>query len=235
MMVLVLKFSKPRFIMRSKATRATLRRTSFRPRVFIVLPYLLLVVFVLTWGEVDIKMRLDQFTNALLPGSLPVNPNVLNGLNVPGLHNMIQRIPPVTPTPSPYGAVFTLNWLSASGTSCFLAAVAAAILLRVKPAQFAATYVATFKQLKMSMVTIATMLGLAYVMNYSGMTSTLGLALAATGPTFPFLAPCSDGWAFLTGSDTSRPLFSNLQVVTANTLGLGQCSPHRGAPGVMSR
>ena len=186
------------------------------------LPYLLLVVFVLTWGEVSIKAVLDRFTNGLLPGSLPLNPNVLNGINVPGLHNMITRIPPVTPAPAPYGAVYTLNWLSASGTSCFLAGVAAAILLRVKPKQFAATYVATFKQLKMSMVTIATMLGLAYLMNYSGMTSTLGLALATTGPTFPFFSAVL-GWlgVFLTGSDTSaNALFGNLQVVTANTLGL---------------
>ena len=160
--------------------------------------------------------------NGLLPGFLPLNPNVLNGINVPGLHNMITRIPPVTPAPAPYGAVYTLNWLSASGTSCFLAGVAAAILLRVKPKQFAATYVATFKQLKMSMVTIATMLGLAYLMNYSGMTSTLGLALATTGPTFPFFSAVL-GWlgVFLTGSDTSaNALFGNLQVVTANTLGL---------------
>ncbi len=100
--------------------------------------------------------------------------------------------------------------------------MAAAILLRVKPKQFAATYVATFKQLKMSMVTIATMLGLAYLMNYSGMTSTLGLALAATGPMFPFFSAVL-GWlgVFLTGSDTSaNALFGNLQVVTANTLGL---------------
>ena len=74
----------------------------------------------------------------------------------------------------------------------------------------------------MSMVTIATMLGLAYLMNYSGMTSTLGLALAATGATFPFFSAVL-GWlgVFLTGSDTSaNALFGNLQVITANALGL---------------
>lgn len=224
-MVLVLKFWKPPTIMRlegdKEATLAPKRHSG--GEVFVAwLPYLLLVVFVLTWGEVTIKGVLDRFTNGLLPGFLPRNPNVLNGINVPGLHNLITRIPPVTPAPAPYGAVYTLNWLSASGTSCFLAGVAAAILLRVKPKQFAATYVATFKQLKMSMVTIATMLGLAYLMNYSGMTSTLGLALATTGPTFPFFSAVL-GWlgVFLTGSDTSaNALFGNLQVVTANTLGL---------------
>ena len=71
-------------------------------------------------------------------------------------------------------------------------------------------------------MTIACMLGLAYLMNYSGMTSTLGLALAATGAAFPFFSAVV-GWlgVFLTGSDTSaNALFGNLQVVTANALGL---------------
>ena len=141
---------------------------------------------------------------------------------VPGLHNMITQVPPVTPKPAPYGALYELNWLSASGTACFLAGVAAAILLRVSPNRFAKTYVATFKQLKLPMVTIASMLGLAYLMNYSGMTSTLGLALATTGVAFPFFSAVL-GWlgVFLTGSDTSaNALFGNLQVVTANALGL---------------
>jgi lactate permease len=224
-MVLVLKFWTPPTIMRLEGDKEATLDIKRHPgkEVFVAwLPYLLLVVFVLVWGEVDIKTAIDRFTNGLLPGVLPLNPTVLNGINVPGLHNMITRIPPVTPAPAPYGAVYTLNWLSASGTACFLAAIAAAALLRVKPKQFAATYVATFKQLKMSMVTIATMLGLAYLMNYSGMTSTLGLALATTGPTFPFFSAVL-GWlgVFLTGSDTSaNALFGNLQVVTANTLGL---------------
>ena len=141
---------------------------------------------------------------------------------VPGLHNVITRIPPVTPAPAPYAAVFTLNWLSASGTACFLATIAAALVLRVKPAQFVGIYKATFKQLSFAMVTIASMLGLAYLMNYSGMTSTLGLALATTGVAFPFFSAVV-GWlgVFLTGSDTSaNALFGNLQVVTANALGL---------------
>jgi lactate permease len=83
-------------------------------------------------------------------------------------------------------------------------------------------YVGTFKQLAIPMVTIACMLGLAYLMNYSGMTSTLGLALAATGGAFPFFSAVL-GWlgVFLTGSDTSaNALFGNLQVVTANALDL---------------
>ena len=186
------------------------------------LPYLLLVAFVLVWGEADIKAALNRWTNSLLPTGIPRSPTLLNGLLVPGLHNMIQRVPPVVAQPSPYAAVFEFNWLSASGTSCFLATIASAILLRVSPARFGRIYVATFKQLALPMLVIACMLALAYVMNYSGMTSTLGLALAATGPAFPFFSAVL-GWlgVFLTGSDTSaNALFGNLQVVTANALHL---------------
>jgi L-lactate permease len=128
----------------------------------------------------------------------------------------------VTASPSPYGAVFTLNWLSASGTACLLATLTAALLLRLRPGQVVKAYTDTFKQLAFAMVTIASMLGLAYLMNYSGMTSTLGLALASTGGAFPFFGAVV-GWmgVFLTGSDTSaNALFGNLQVVTANALNL---------------
>ena len=128
----------------------------------------------------------------------------MNGLNVPGLHNAITRMPPVTARPSPYAAVFTLNWLTAAGTACFLATFVAALVLRVSPSKFIDLYKATFKQLSFAMLTIASMLGLAYLMNYSGMTSTLGLALAGTGSAFPFFGAVV-GWlgVFLTGSDTS--------------------------------
>src|SRR6185369_7406168 len=96
------------------------------------------------------------------------------------------------------------------------------LLLGVGPRRFVRLYVATFRQMWIAMLTIATMLGLAYLMNYSGMTSTLGLALAATGGLFPFFSAVL-GWlgVFLTGSDTSaNALFGNLQVVTANALGM---------------
>jgi lactate permease len=153
---------------------------------------------------------------------MPVSTAGLNNLEVPGLHNLITRIPPVTATPSPYAAAFTFNWLSASGTACMLATIAAAALLRVSPRRLAGVYKATFRQLAIPMGTIALMLGLAYLMNYSGMTSTLGLALATSGGAFPFFSAVL-GWlgVFLTGSDTSaNALFGNLQVVTANALNL---------------
>jgi lactate permease len=223
-MVIVLKVWKPKTIMRLEGdgpvTHALARHTP--GQVFVAwLPYLLLVVFVLAWGEPSIKGAIDRFTNGLMPESWPRNATTLNGLNVPGLHNQIVRVPPVTPMPAPYAAVFTFNWLSASGTSCLLATVMAALLLGV-PGRLGAAYVATFNQLKYALLTIASMLGLAYLMNYSGMTSTLGLALASTGGAFPFFSAVL-GWlgVFLTGSDTSaNALFGNLQVVTANAIGL---------------
>jgi lactate permease len=188
-------------------------------------PYVMLVIFVLLWGEASIKPRINALGDSVIPASLPTVPAsglVAARLMVPGLHNMIERIPPVVPKPAPYAALFEMNWLSASGTACLFAILATALVLRVSPARLGRIYVGTFVQLKFALLTIACMLGLAYLMNYSGMTSTLGLALAATGFAFPFFSAVV-GWlgVFLTGSDTSaNALFGNLQVVTANALGL---------------
>ncbi|MEO8482010.1 MAG: lactate permease LctP family transporter [Acidobacteriota bacterium] len=171
------------------------------------IPYAFLVVFVLLWGYAPMKAWLDTTTSRLA---------------VPALHNLVQRVPPVTAAASPYAAIFVFNWLSAAGTACVLAAIAAALALRVKPAEMASIYGATLKQLALPMVTISSVLAMAFLMNYAGLTSTLGLALAASGPAFPFFS-ATLGWlgVVLTGSVTSsNALFGNLQVVTAQTLGL---------------
>ena len=149
------------------------------------------------WGEPRVKAAHRPLDNSLLPACLPTcrlrrceRPRLM----VPGLHNLITRIPPVTPKPSPYAARLQLNWLSASGTACFLATIATALSAGAAD-QVVKTYVATFKQLALPMVTIACMLGLAYLMNYSGMTSTLGLALAAHRLALPVLQRrASAGW-----------------------------------------
>jgi lactate permease len=210
-MVVVMKAWHPKTIFRlegdTQAGELKHRRHSGAEIFKAWTPYIFLVIFVLLWGYKPIKDTLNQWT-------VPVE--------VPGLHRTITRIPPVTKAPEPYAAVFTFNWLNASGTSCFFAAILTALVLGVKPGQFLSAYKATHKQLALPMLTIASMLGLAFLMNYAGMTSTLGLALAATGPAFPFFSSIL-GWlgVFLTGSDTSaNALFGNLQVVTANALGL---------------
>ncbi len=155
-------------------------------------------------GRPDIKLEAQHLADGLLPGFLPTVPDgLLNGLTVPGLHNLITRIPPVTNAPAPYAALFELNWLSASGTACFLAAIAAAICCACTPR--VRQHVRRDVQAAASaMLTIASMLGLAYLMNYSGMTSTLGLALAATGLAFPFFSAVWDGWACSSPAATRR-------------------------------
>ena len=233
-MAAVLKFWKPKTVFRMEGdTPPTLQLHGHTPGKILTawMPYLLLVGFVLVWGYVPFKLRLDQFSHGLLPSFLPVAPLPagvaaksadFNGLMIPGLHKLVLRIPPVTKTPSPYPAVFAFNWLSGAGTACFLAAIATAVLLRVSVGGFWGIYKATFRQLAKSILCIAAMLGLAYLMNFSGMTSTLGLVLSATGRAFPFFSSIL-GWlgVFLTGSDTaSNALFGNLQVVTANQIGI---------------
>jgi lactate permease len=170
-------------------------------------PYLLLVIFVLAWGNASTKAILDRVT-VIIPW--------------PNLHNLITRMPPITAQPTPYPAPYTFNWLSAAGTSCMFAVLATTLVLKVSPAQLGRLIVATAKQLALPLVTIMCVVGLAFLMNYSGQTATLGLVIAATGVTFPFFSTML-GWmgVFLTGSDaSSNALFGTLQVVTANQLGL---------------
>ena len=170
-------------------------------------PYVLLVLFVLLWGQTDIKAALDSVTSKF---------------GWPGLHNLVIRTPPVVGKNSPYGAIFTFNWLTASGTACMFATLCTAMVLRFSLSRFVGLLGAVSRQLAFSMLTIASVLGLAFLMNYSGATATLGLVFAATGAAFPFFSALL-GWlgVFLTGSDTSaNALFGNLQVVTANSLHL---------------
>jgi L-lactate transport len=170
-------------------------------------PYALLVVFVLLWGIDSIKVRLGALTI-----SFPW----------PALHNQVARVPPVVAQTSAYAAVFNWNWLSAAGTACLFAAILSALLLRMSPAEFGKVFRATARQLALPELTIAAVLAIAFLMNYSGATATLGIAFASTGVLFPFFSAFL-GWlgVFLTGSDTSaNALFGSLQVITANRLGL---------------
>lgn len=171
------------------------------------LPYGLLVIFVLLWSSPAIKAGLDSVTQRI---------------PWPGLHNQILQTTPVVKKPAPYGAVYTLNLLSASGTACMFAAIASALALGLPMSRFVSLAGAVLRQLGLPIVTIMSVLGLAFLMNYSGATATLGLAFAATGTLFPMFSALL-GWlgVFLTGSDTSaNALFGNLQVVTAGRLGL---------------
>jgi lactate permease len=131
----------------------------------------------------------------------------------------------VTQTPGPYPAdqtSFTLNTLTASGTACFAASIVSMIVLKLSPGKYVGILGDTLKSLSKSILTIGSVLGLAYLLNFCGATATMGLAFSATGAVFPFFSALL-GWlaVFLTGSDTSaNALFGNLQVVTAKTLSL---------------
>jgi lactate permease len=171
------------------------------------IPYALLVLFVLLWGYKPLQTHLNAVT-LRWPW--------------PGLHRAIALVPPVVRKPAPYDAMYTFNWLSAPGTACLFAAICSALALRMRPAEFMRVLIATARQLLLAELTIAAVLALAFLMNYSGATGTLGLAFAATGALFPFFSAFL-GWlgVFLTGSDTSaNALFGNLQAITARTLGM---------------
>ncbi len=187
-------------------------------------PYVLLVIFVLLWGYKPLLVKLNA-------------PSYV--FSWPGLHNTILRMPPVVAKPVPYGAIYTFNWLSAPGTACLFAALLSAMLLRMPPTRFARVFLNTVKQLLLAELTIAAVLALAFLMNYSGATATLGLAFAATGALFPFFSALL-GWlgVFLTGSDTaSNALFGNLQVVTAGRLNMNAVlmAASNSAGGVMGK
>jgi lactate permease len=207
-LVVLFLFWKPadRFQLEGNSTaQAAPKRHKTGEVVMAWLPYAILVVLVLVWGLYKAELSKPGIEFAW-----------------PGLHQQVERVPPVVAKPSPYPAIYRFDWLSASGTACLLAAIISALLLGMSPKQFGALFVRTTRQLFLSELTIASVLALAFLMNYSGATATLGLAFAATGVLFPFFSALL-GWlgVFLTGSDTSaNALFGNLQVVTAGRLGL---------------
>ena len=168
-------------------------------------PFALLVVCVLVWSIPAVKTQLAHAS-----------------LNFPwpGLDKLIMRIPPVAAKPTPYPAAYPFDWLSASGTACLVAALLSVVVLGMSLTSFLSVLRRTIRQVLLVEATLATMLGLAVLMNYSGATGTLGLTFAATGKLFPFFGAML-GWigVFLTGSDTSaNALFGSLQVVTAHRL-----------------
>jgi len=170
------------------------------------MPYIFVVILVLLWGYKPFQNILNLATVAV---------------RWPALHNLILRTPPVLLKASPYPAMFNLNLISAGGTACLFASILSAIFLRMPPAAYFRTIAASARQLALPILTIATVLSIAFVMNYCGATGTLGLAFAATGAAFPFFSPFL-GWlgVFLTGSDTSsNALFGSLQAITGHRLG----------------
>jgi lactate permease len=153
--------------------------------------------------------------------------------NWPGAYQMqdgkpaarVQREAPVVATSTPYPLTYRLDFLAAAGTLVFVAAFIAFVPMvasGVPASAFLTTLGKTLRQLRLPVVTIAFILSIATVMNYSGMTSSMALALAKTGVLFPFFSAFLGMiGVFLTGSDTSsNTLFGPLQATTAKLSGL---------------
>ena len=188
------------------------------------MPFAVLSQFVLLWGLPSIKLAMNQATTPAFRVMLPdgkVRPGA-PGWDVPYLHNAIYRAPPVVTKPTPEAARYDFNWLSATGTACFLAAVASGLLLGLGPVQLLKIFGKTLVRMRLAMVAISFMLGLGYVTRYSGLDAVLGLAFTRTGWLYPFFGTFL-GWlgVALTGSDTSsNALFGSLQRITSQQLGI---------------
>jgi lactate permease len=143
--------------------------------------------------------------------------------DMPGADKQVQRTPPVAPpNAAPERVQFTLNWLSAPGTATVLAALLSGLFLRLSGAQWRESLTRTARRLRVPILVICQVLGLAALTRYAGTDAILGLAFTLSGPFYPFFAAYL-GWlgVFLTGSDTaSNALFGSLQRITAEQLHL---------------
>ena len=176
-------------------------------------PFIILTAMVTLWSLKPFK--------ALFAAGGPLASTIIS-IPVPMLDKLVAKMPPVVAQATPYGAVYTFNWLAATGTAILIAAVLTIAFARFSPAKAVATLGETVRELVIPIYSIGMVLAFAFVANYSGLSATLALALAHTGKAFTFFSPFL-GWigVFLTGSDTSaNALFGALQATTANQLGL---------------
>jgi len=188
------------------------------------MPFAVLSLFVLLWGLPSIKLAMNKATTpafrvVLADGKLRPGPP---GWDVPYLHNAVSRAMPVVSKPTPEAARYDFNWLSATGTGCFFAAIVSGLLLGLRTMQLIKIFWRTLVRMRLAMIAISFMLGLGYVTRYSGLDAVLGLAFTRTGWLYPFFGTFL-GWlgVALTGSDTSsNALFGSLQKITSQQLGI---------------
>jgi len=209
-MIIFLRFWQPRTIWRFEHERhleAARHQYTSREVIIAWLPFFILSLVVLAWGLPSIKAELNKVTYKF---------------PWPFLHQAVARTAPVVPQLTREAAIYDFNWLSATGTGCFLAAIISGIVLGCSPAQLWNIFKKTARRMKMPLIAISSMLGLGFVTRYSGLDAVLGLAFTRTGWFFPFFSAML-GWlgVALTGSDTaSNALFGSLQTITARQLGL---------------
>ncbi|HVJ48369.1 lactate permease LctP family transporter [Desulfitobacterium sp.] len=173
-------------------------------------PFIILTVMVAIWGTPSFKAWVNNMGW------------FVNIAHWPGLDGLVYKAAPIVAKPAVYAASFKWDFFSAGGTAILITAIISMFILGVSPSKGLKVFGNTLNQLKTSILTIAAVLGFAYLANYSGLSYTLGLLLASTGKLFPLLSPVL-GWmgVFLTGSDTSsNALFAKLQQVTAQQIGV---------------
>jgi lactate permease len=205
------------------------------------LPFAILSILVLLWGLPTVKLAMNQATTPAFKVMMPdgkARPGAA-GWDWPYLHGKVFRTAPVVQKPAAEGARFDFNWLTATGTGCFIAAILAGLLLGLRPGKLLQIFGKTLVRLRFAIIAMTCMLGLGYVTRYSGMDAVLGLAFTRTGWFFPFFGTFI-GWlgVALTGSDTSsNVLFGGLQKITAQQLNLSpilMCATNS-AGGVMGK
>ncbi len=198
--------------------------------VYAWVPWSILIVCCAIWGMPQWKAYLNSLFSGItfkttLFGSAFAGSLSLPTWQMPALHNLVQRMPPVVPANAkPEAAVFAINWLSAAGTGVFVAALLTGLVLKLNAAQWKEAVQRTARRLVIPILVIAQVLGLGFLTRYSGTDAVLGLAFTAAGPLYPFFAAYL-GWlgVFLTGSDTaSNALFGSLQRITAQQLHLNE-------------
>jgi lactate permease len=198
--------------------------------VYAWLPWAILIGCCAVWGMPTWKAYLNNLFsgvkfNTTLLGSRFGGTLSLPAWDMPALHNLVQRMPPVAPVNAkPEVARFTINWLSAAGTGVFVAALLSGVVLRMNAAQWGEAIRRTLRRMKIPVLVIGQVLGLGFLTRYSGTDAVLGLAFTSAGALYPFFAAYL-GWlgVFLTGSDTaSNALFGSLQRITAQQLKLNE-------------
>ena len=232
---------KTRFLLKAERTEAgaatqTVDKSSWKypftvgQTAYAWLPWTILIVCCAVWGMPEWKKTLNglfsgitfstTFLGSKFAGSLS-----LPKWDMPALHAMVQRMPPVAAVGAkPEAAQFTINWLSAAGTGVFVAAILSGLALRLTAAQWMEATSRTLKRMKTPVLVIGQVLGLGFLTRYSGTDAVLGLAFTNAGVLYPFFAAYL-GWlgVFLTGSDTaSNALFGSLQRITAQQLNLNE-------------
>ena len=194
------------------------------------LPWMILVACCAAWGLPTFKAFLNGLLSSMtfkttLLGSAFGGTYSLPVWEMPYLHNLVQRMPPVVlEGAKPEVAKFTINWLSAAGTGVFVASLLSGLVLKLSAEEWKATFLQTARRMKTPVLVIGQVLGLGYLTRYAGTDAVLGLAFTGAGFLYPFFAAYL-GWlgVFLTGSDTaSNALFGSLQRITAQQLHLNE-------------